>query len=83
MKMNLKTIATYLIGGLLLVSCGGQGDDQNKIDKDLLDPANSLNTDFNGKIFSIPSPIQMALLLKETSAPYNQDLLSDTKNVGK
>lgn len=82
MKMNLKKIAPYLLGGILLVSCG-DSKDPNKIDEDLLDPSSSLNTDFDGKIFSIPSPIQMALLLKETNAPFNQALLNDTKNVGK
>lgn len=82
MKMNLIKIAPYLLGTILLVSCGG-GKDPNKIDEDLLDPSSSLNTDFDGKIFSIPSPIQMALLLKETKAPFNQALLNDTKNVGK
>lgn len=80
--MNLKKIAPYLLGGILLVSCG-DSKDPNKIDEDLLDPSSSLNTDFDGKIFSIPSPIQMALLLKETNAPFNQALLNDTKNVGK
>lgn len=82
MKMNLKKIAPYLLGGILLVSCG-DSKDPNKIDEELLDPSSSLNTDFDGKIFSIPSPIQMALLLKETNAPFNQALLNDTKNVGK
>ena len=82
--MNLKKIAPYLLGGLLLVSCGGgDGDDKNKINDDVLDASSSLNTDFDGKIFSIPSPIQMALLLRETKAPFNQALLNDTKNVGK
>lgn len=82
MKMNLKKIAPYLLGGILLVSCG-DGKDKDQINDDLLDPSSSLNTALDGKIFSIPSPIQMALLLKETNAPFNQALLNDTKNVGK
>ena len=81
MKMNLKNIAPFVLGGLLLTSCGGSGDD--KINGDQLDPASSLKTAFDGKIFSIPSPIQMALLLKETNASYNQDLLNSTKNISK
>lgn len=83
MKINFKNIAPLLLGGLILVSCGGQSDDKDKINGDLLDPSSSLNTDFDGKIFSIPSPIQMALLLKETNAPFNLELLNDTKNAGK
>jgi hypothetical protein len=82
MKLNLKRSIPYFFGGILLVSCGGPAD-TNKINDELLDPSSSLNTDFDGKIFSIPSPIQMALLLKESKAPFNQALLNDIKNVSK
>ncbi len=83
MKINLKNIAPLVLGGIMLASCGGNSTDQDAINDDLLDPNKSLNTDFNGKIFSIPSPIQMALLLKETKAPFNESLLNTTKNIGK
>jgi hypothetical protein len=82
MKINLKNIAPFVLGGLMLTSCGG-GDDKNSINDDLLDPNKSLNTDFDGKIFSIPSPIQMSLLLKETKSSFNESLLNSTKNIGK
>ena len=82
MKLNLKKIAPFVLGGTLILSCGGnQNDSKSEIDQEILDPKNSLNTDFDGKIFSIPSPIQMALLLKETKTPYNENLLNDTKKV--
>ena len=83
MKINLKNISSLLIAGLILLSCGSSSDEKDKINGELLDPSNALNTDFDGKIFSIPSPIQMALLLKETNVPFNIELLNDTKNVEK
>ena len=82
MKLNLKKIAPFVLGGILILSCSGNSNDsKSEIDQEILDPKNSLNTDFDGKIFSIPSPIQMALLLKETRTPYNENLLNDTKKV--
>ena len=82
MKLNLKKIAPFVLGGTLILSCGGnQNNVKSEIDQEILDPKNSLNTDFDGKIFSIPSPIQMALLLKETKTPFNESLLNDTKKV--
>lgn len=82
MKLNLKKIAPFVLGGTLILSCSGnQNDTKSEIDQEILDPKNSLNTDFDGKIFSIPSPIQMALLLKETRSSYNENLLNDAKKV--
>lgn len=74
-------ITNYSLGILglsltILASCGGGSDDQKTIDKEVLDKNSSLNTNFDGKIFSIPSPVQTALLIKETNLPFNQELLN-------
>ncbi len=82
MKINLAKVIPFFLTGILFFSCGdGDSDSKNVIDTDVLDSKSSLNTEFDGKIFSIPSPIQMALLLKEINAPFNQDLINDTKNL--
>ena len=39
-----------------------------------------MNTTFDGKIFSIPSPVQTALLIKQANFSFNQDLLNPIKN---
>jgi hypothetical protein len=83
MKINLKNIVSLFIGGFIIVSCGSSSDEKDKINGEILDPSNALNTDFDGKIFSIPSPIQMALLLKETRVPFNVELLNSTLNIEK
>lgn len=83
MKLNLKKIVPFVVAGTITLSCGDQSADKNKIDDDILDPKNSLNTDFDGKIFSIPSPFQMALLLKETNLSFNENLINDPKNISK
>lgn len=67
---------------MLLSACTGNESDEGKesIDKEFIDPNNSLNTNFDGKIFSIPSPVQTALLIKSTNIPFNNDLLNPVQN---
>ncbi|MBI1835749.1 MAG: hypothetical protein HYR91_00635 [Flavobacteriia bacterium] len=68
-----------IITCVLLTSCTDNSDIESQA-KDSLDPNSSLNTNFDGKIFSIPSPIQMAILLKETKLPFNESLLNKIEN---
>jgi hypothetical protein len=79
-----RTIYSFCILslGIVLFSCGGKDDssDKEKVDKEVLDPNQSLNTNFDGKIFSIPSPVQTALLIKQANVPFDQDLLNPTEN---
>jgi hypothetical protein len=64
-----------------IVSCGGaKNEEKEQIDKEIIDPNASLNTNFDGKIFSIPSPVQTAMLIKDANVPFNQDLLNVIEN---
>jgi hypothetical protein len=67
---------------LLMASCSGNGNSEDKesIDEEIIDPNSSLNTNFDGKIFSIPSPVQTALLIKSTNLPFNNALLNPIEN---
>lgn len=72
-----------LFGALALVaySCGNSADsEKDAIDAEIIDPTSSLNTNFDGKIFSIPSPILTAMLIKNTSKTYYGDLLNPSSN---
>lgn len=79
MKLNFKKTTTILVGGCLVFACNNSPE-KNEINEDALDPNNSLNTNFDGKIFSIPSPIQMSLLLKESKSTFNESLLNSLDN---
>lgn len=79
MKLNYKKATVLLFSGLLLFSCNNSSDQQS-LDESALDPNSSLNTNFDGKIFSIPSPIQMTILLKELKLMYNEGLLNKPEN---
>lgn len=84
MKSTLYSIGLFTFG-LLLFSCGGDENstDSQKVDKEIIDPNQSLNTNFDGKIFSIPSPVQTALLIKQVNLPFDQSLLNPTENAKK
>lgn len=68
---------------LFVASCGNTENETEKksIDKEIVDTDAALNTNFDGKIFSIPSPIQTALLIKSVNAPFDETLLNPTENV--
>lgn len=88
--MNIgKTIlfAGALASVLMLNSCLDGVDEaqtnkegEKTVDQDLLDPNRSFNTTFDGKLFSVPSPVQTALLIKSLSIPFNETLLNDKNN---
>ncbi|WP_343605021.1 hypothetical protein [Fluviicola sp.] len=79
---KLLTTFTLCTGVVLLISsCGTEEEKKPEISQEVTDPNSSLNAKFDDKIFSIPSPMQMALLLEESKAPYNEYLLNDLGKV--
>lgn len=80
-----KLLTTFTIGTgivLMISSCGTEEEKKPEISKEVIDPNSSLNAKFDDKIFSIPSPMQMAVLLEESKSPYNELLLNDLDRVG-
>ncbi len=72
----------------VLASCEGEetntiveNEGKKKVDKELLDPDRSFNTTFDGKLFSVPSPVQTALLIKSLEIPFNETLLNSKDNI--
>lgn len=80
--MHLKNIVYLLLFIVLLQSCSDNDVvSKNEIDKSILDPNSSINANFDGKIFSIPSPFQMSILLSETIKNYSPNILHDPAKV--
>ena len=65
-----------------LASCGSGGD-QDKADKELEKMIDSSNVTIGveGKVFIIPSPIQTAMLIQKSGAPYDKKILNETGKV--
>ncbi|MGQ0828382.1 MAG: hypothetical protein ACT4ON_08305 [Bacteroidota bacterium] len=70
-----KALPLLSIAALLAAGCGGDGTK----DSDDLPPVDSTQSaiiNINGEIFSIPSPIQTAFLIKNSGAAYSKDVLN-------
>jgi len=90
MKFVNKFILPFLVVPLLS-SCGGSGvevdsedpvtDELNVVTNAVLDSAQAVNTSINGKIFSIPSPIQMVTLINEQSDVFDEEMLTNPDGV--
>lgn len=81
MKVSILTIGLVGVLALSMYSCNGtETKEKESIDKEIFDPNKSLNTNFDGKIFSIPSPVQTALLIKQANLPFNKELLNPVEN---
>lgn len=81
MKTTFFRLFLLSFGLALVASCGNsEGEGKQQVDKEIIDPNQSLNTNFDGKIFSIPSPVQTALLIKQANLPFNQELLNPIEN---
>lgn len=74
--------ASCAITAGFLTGCGSE-EKKPEVAEEVLDPKSSLNTSFDGKIFSIPSPMQTAMLLQEVNADYNEAYLNSIDNVDK
>lgn len=69
-------IAVLSVSALLVSGCGGDGTKKT----DEIPPVDSAQTaiiNISGEIFSIPSPIQTALLIKGSGAGYSKGILND------
>ena len=83
-KFVFTSYTLYLIPLCLFVfsACGGGKGDENvtkKIDK-MIDSSN-VAIGVSGKVFIIPSPIQTAMLIKKSGAPYSKAIMNGTDKV--
>lgn len=66
---------------LSLLSCGEKSIEKSKEqDAATVDSSKSTIVDVSGELFSIPSPIQTALLIKNSKAEYRPEWLADADN---
>lgn len=80
----MSKIVNYILSGAfalgILFSCG-DAKPLKEIDEDIKDPNSSLMTNFDNKVFSIPSPVQTSLLIKELNLPFYLELLNPVENI--
>ncbi len=79
---NFRFPLIVLISGILLfaASCGEKSIEKSEQEKAMsLDSAKSNLVNVSGELFSIPSPIQTAMLIQESGAEYRPELLNDSE----
>jgi len=86
-KSFLKNGLSVLIAGFVFAQCSSEsqpGDGQDDVQKvqtkeDAANKGNIMN--FDGQLFSIPSPIQTASLIKSSGIDFNGDLANNPSNI--
>lgn len=78
--MSIISVATV---ASLTTSCGGGDESNEETTLEAVDSNKTQLLNINGEIFSIPSPIQTAMLLKKASTNYNTGILNSPDNASK
>lgn len=82
-----RAFGALLLSTAFLVSCVDESDNVEQNPVPVADPSgeglNGQIVKFDGEIFSIPSPVQTAILIKNSGIEYNEDLLNDIDNSDK
>ena len=86
-KNILKGIGSIVLSSLIFVGCGNDTKDNPETTNNV-DTAKTKTTvkdrpiqKFDNEIFSIPSPIQLGQIIKNSDIDYNEDLLNDPASV--
>lgn len=87
MNMNFIKISLFVLASsLFLWGCGDPETNTNDKVDDILDVEIDTTATtvfkFNNTLFSVPSPYQIALMIKELNIDYNRDLLNPTTSSG-
>jgi hypothetical protein len=80
------TSSLFLSLGLLgMVSCGGEGkkksENTEEIQEDTAKTVSAGVINMGGELFSIPSPLQTAMLIQSVGVPYDKSILNTKENL--
>lgn len=77
-SFKFNAISLLLISALVLSSCGNDGNEEENIDKPVEDTSSTTGSliKIDNHLFSIPSPYQVAILIKKMNFDYNKNYLN-------
>ncbi len=78
-----KIISAALISTLFLAACSNEPKKENTEEKPFVAEAPVDLTNSEAMMNNMPSPIELAILIKAEGAKYNKELLNDVKNISK
>jgi len=82
MKMN-KLIVAAIVSILFFVACNNEPKQDKELEKPFVAEEPLDLTTAENMLNNMPSPIEMAILIKHEGGRYNKDLINDVKNVSK
>jgi DNA-directed RNA polymerase subunit F len=71
-NLFILSVASFIVAG-----CGPTKPTANEHGEEPKDSAAPPIVNINGQIFSIPSPVQMAMLINQSGAPFSKELLNE------
>lgn len=76
-KLNTKVLA-LLVASVFIYSCGGSKETETTTSDDLpdTDTVKAMALNIGGELFSVPSPIQTALLIQKSGVTYDKTILN-------
>lgn len=80
----MSKIVNYILPAAVVLGMLFSCKDSNtgkEIDEDLKDPSKTLMTNFDNKVFSIPSPVQTSMLIKQLNLPFYPAILNSVEKV--
>lgn len=80
---KLLNLSIIFMTATMLVSCGSEEEQPDQLMEIKSDSTKSNLVNIEGQVFSLPSPIQTAMLIQKSGAPYDASLLNEAKNVSK
>lgn len=80
---TIKFTSACFLSSLLLISCGGESKQETVQEKIVTDEQPVDLTNAEAMMNNMPSPIEMAILIKHEGARYDKELLNDIKNISK
>jgi hypothetical protein len=80
-KFKLAQHLTYVVLASLIIGCGQTDTEPNKTNETDDVKEGNMFLDVGGSMFSIPSPIQTAMFIKESGAEFNSEALNSPGNI--
>ncbi|HTA61965.1 MAG TPA: hypothetical protein VK835_05895 [Bacteroidia bacterium] len=83
---KIASYAVFSLSALLITSCGGgdkkKGENTEAIQEDTAKAVSAGVINIGGEMFSIPSPLQTAMLIQGAGAGYDKSILNSKENLG-
>lgn len=83
MKKELKLSIFLASASFLFFACGTDKQSKEENQTEPVDSNKTTLIEIEGKVFSIPSPIQTAILIQQTGSTYDASILNSPKNATK